>query len=312
MKEPRAEVLDTCRTGASQTEDTLERMETELAAEERRLASALATAEASSDALRSELRALESAVGALRARRGDDESAALLREVQKLAAPAFEEASVRTPWHVARAAAAARRRGACEAVKANLEGFVRAKLDFQERLGGLRGRVAALATRPVPEPEPSLPVEGEVSELEMALSAAASAHPAPLPPPPPSLTPVPTPPVEAPAQRRSHPRCPLVTRVDVDTDSNFFGGFSTDVSEGGLFVATIAYPAPGTTIDLRFTLPGGFIVQTAGVVQWVREVNDATPEVMPGAGVRFVDLPESAAEAIRAFVAKRERLFFVD
>lgn len=316
MKEPRAELFDTCRQAALQTEDTLERMEGALAAEERRLASALGLAEASDVRLAGELRALAAAVKAARTREDDAERAALLREVQALTVPGFRAETVRTPWHVARAAAAARRRGACEAAKATLDEFVRASTALEERLAHLRGRLDALAARPAPLP----PELEEESVLERALASVASAPPTPDAGPPPA--PPPTPPLpprasptrvaRATPQRRSHARRELVTRVDVDSDSNFYGGFSTDVSEGGLFVATIAYPAPGTSIDLRFTLPGGFSVEATGVVQWVREVNDATPEVMPGAGVRFVDLPDAAAQAIRAFVAQREPLFFVD
>lgn len=316
MKEPRAELFDTCREAALQTEDTLERTEGALAAEERRLASALGLAEASDQRLAGELRALATAAEALRTRQHDAAGAALLREVQALAVPGFRAEAVRAPWHVARAAAAARRRSACEAAKATLDEFLRASAALEERLASLRGRLDALATRPAP----ALPELAEESTLERALASVAKAPPTPdaAPPPAPSPTPVldsrstPTRAARATPQRRSHARRELVTRVDVDSDSNFYGGFSTDLSEGGLFVATIAYPAPGTAIDLRFTLPGGFSVEATGVVQWVREVNDATPEVMPGAGVRFVDLPAAAAQAIRAFVAQREPLFFVD
>ena len=40
-------------------------------------------------------------------------------------------------------------------------------------------------------------------------------------------------------------------------------------------------------------------------MRWIREVNDRTPDVFPG-GVRFVELPTEAAEALHRFVQARE------
>jgi len=41
-------------------------------------------------------------------------------------------------------------------------------------------------------------------------------------------------------------------------------------------------------------------------------VNDALPEMMPGAGVQFVDLRPEVAAAISEFVQTRDPLFYVD
>ncbi len=41
------------------------------------------------------------------------------------------------------------------------------------------------------------------------------------------------------APGRSSTRIPLKTQVDLSSDSNLFTGFSTNLSEGGLFVATV-------------------------------------------------------------------------
>jgi hypothetical protein len=68
----------------------------------------------------------------------------------------------------------------------------------------------------------------------------------------------------------------------------------------------------GTPVDLTFTLPGGAPIQVKGVVRWTREVNDRTPELMPGIGVQFLDLAPHDAQAITGFVQRREPLFFPD
>ncbi|WP_324948502.1 TIGR02266 family protein [Archangium sp.] len=100
--------------------------------------------------------------------------------------------------------------------------------------------------------------------------------------------------------------------IDMRSDSNFFTGFTTNISEGGIFVATVQTVPRGTTVDLDFTLPGGRPMKVSGVVRWTREVNDKTPELMPGLGVQFTHLPPEVASAISDFVATREPMFFPD
>ncbi len=112
--------------------------------------------------------------------------------------------------------------------------------------------------------------------------------------------------------RRDHDRVQLKTNINLGSDSNFFTGFSTDISEGGIFVATVETVPQGTKVDLDFTLPGGRPLKATGVVRWLREPNDHTPELMPGMGVQFQDLPPEIASLISDFVRKREPLFFPD
>jgi uncharacterized protein (TIGR02266 family) len=119
------------------------------------------------------------------------------------------------------------------------------------------------------------------------------------------------PPAEAAMPERTS-RVHLRAAIDLRSDSNFFTGFSTNISEGGIFIATVQSLPRGTTVELDFTLPGGKPLRVHGVVRWKREVNDRTPDLMPGLGVQFVDLPPEVANAISGFVANREPLFFPD
>jgi uncharacterized protein (TIGR02266 family) len=112
--------------------------------------------------------------------------------------------------------------------------------------------------------------------------------------------------------RRGTVRVALKTQVDLSSDSNLFTGFGTNISEGGLFVATLSVVPVGTPVDLLFSLPGGTRLSVQGEVRWIREVNDRTPDVFPGVGVRFVELPTEAAEALHRFVQSREPLFYPD
>ena len=100
--------------------------------------------------------------------------------------------------------------------------------------------------------------------------------------------------------------------IDFGSDSNFYTGFSTNISEGGLFIATVQYVQRGTPVDLRFTLPNGAQVSAHGEVRWTREINDKTPDIFPGVGVQFIGLAPEAAQAIKEFVASREPMFYPD
>jgi uncharacterized protein (TIGR02266 family) len=111
---------------------------------------------------------------------------------------------------------------------------------------------------------------------------------------------------------RSTARIPMQTQVDMSSDSNVFTGFSTNLSEGGVFVATVSLLPVGTPVDLTFTLPGNTRITVKGEVRWTREIDDRVPDVFPGVGVRFVELGVDAANALHRFVAEREPLFYPD
>jgi uncharacterized protein (TIGR02266 family) len=112
--------------------------------------------------------------------------------------------------------------------------------------------------------------------------------------------------------KRVQPRVRMQVKIDVSSDNNFFSGFSTNISDGGVFIATVKIVPIGTPMDLYFRLPNGEGVEAKGVVRWVRDVDDLMPEIPPGIGVQFVDLSDKAREAVTAFVRSREPMFYPD
>jgi uncharacterized protein (TIGR02266 family) len=120
--------------------------------------------------------------------------------------------------------------------------------------------------------------------------------------------------VERPAatgsDRRRCPRVAMQTEVSLSSETNFYSGFSSDLSDGGLFVATCNVVDRGTEVDVTFTLPTGQTVAAKGVVRWSREFNDATPDIFPGVGIEFTNMPDEQRTAIHAFTAEREPLFW--
>ena len=104
----------------------------------------------------------------------------------------------------------------------------------------------------------------------------------------------------------------MQVKIDYGSENNFYSGFSMDISNGGVFIATVKLVAIGTPMDLFFRLPTGESIEAQGVVRWVREVDDKRPEMMPGLGVQFVELSSEAKTAVEGFVRARDPMFFPD
>jgi uncharacterized protein (TIGR02266 family) len=96
--------------------------------------------------------------------------------------------------------------------------------------------------------------------------------------------------------------------VGATTESNFFVGFSGEISEGGVFVATYVALPVGTRVEVLVTLPGGFEKTIPGTVRFVRDPMDMESE--PGLGVRFDRLDAEARDLILRFIRKRPPLFY--
>jgi uncharacterized protein (TIGR02266 family) len=106
---------------------------------------------------------------------------------------------------------------------------------------------------------------------------------------------------------RVQPRIRVETRVTMTSESNFFVGFSQNLSEGGLFVATDRVVAMGTEVELVFTLPDGVEIRGTGLVRWSRAESG---DLRSGVGVEFTRLGGAAEDAIENFVTERDPMFF--
>jgi uncharacterized protein (TIGR02266 family) len=115
------------------------------------------------------------------------------------------------------------------------------------------------------------------------------------------------------APRREHLRIPTDVEVSLGSDHNFFVGWSENISEGGLFVATHQLVPVGTVMDLTLKAEPHLPETTVRVeVRWLRKTDELTSDCPPGMGLKFVDLPADVAEGIHAFVATRREAMFVD
>lgn len=113
-------------------------------------------------------------------------------------------------------------------------------------------------------------------------------------------------------EERYAPRVTLQAAIDYASDSNLYTGFTTDVSEGGVFIATVEHQPIGTRVEVAFTLPTGQIIHAQGEVRWIRDYDNNAPTSFPGMGIRFLGLRQSDAAVLHQFVAEREPMFYPD
>jgi uncharacterized protein (TIGR02266 family) len=98
--------------------------------------------------------------------------------------------------------------------------------------------------------------------------------------------------------------------VGVRSEASVYTGFTSDLSEGGIFVATHELQPIGSEVELVFTLPAGAELHARGIVRWLRDPLDYDPHSPPGMGVQFTNLDRRTLALIHAFVEEREPAFF--
>jgi len=117
--------------------------------------------------------------------------------------------------------------------------------------------------------------------------------------------------MSSPADRRLEPRFAVAVAVTFESDHNFYTGLTSDLSGGGLFVATLQIRPIGERIHLRLTLPNSKEpIEAITEVRWVRQTALACGGGEAGMGLQFLQLAPQAKEAIKNFIKQRETLFF--
>jgi uncharacterized protein (TIGR02266 family) len=114
----------------------------------------------------------------------------------------------------------------------------------------------------------------------------------------------------SPDPRRSVQRFSIEADIGFQSESNFYTGFTEDISEGGLFIATFDCRPAGSMLYINFTLPDGELVSVEGIVRWTREYNQLAPDTTPGMGVQFTSLAEEHRAAINRFLQQRQPMFY--
>jgi len=109
--------------------------------------------------------------------------------------------------------------------------------------------------------------------------------------------------------RRGHARLALNATVSLESNSNFFAGFTENISEGGVFVSTLSPPPEGESVVLKIKVADVGEIAVHGIVRWLRTGEDGN---FTGCGVQFQNLTEQARRALDSLVdaLPREPLFY--
>jgi uncharacterized protein (TIGR02266 family) len=114
-------------------------------------------------------------------------------------------------------------------------------------------------------------------------------------------------PTDADRPRQAHRRRVLskpliVLQAKPETRRATFFGYAKNISRGGMFVASVNPPRPGSRFAVEFPLPGADRNRACCQVEvvWNRTFSERGP-YEPGMGMRFLDLPDDQAVAIDAW-----------
>lgn len=104
----------------------------------------------------------------------------------------------------------------------------------------------------------------------------------------------------------------LEVMLHATSESNLYLGFSQDVAEGGLFVATYETRPIGAPVELTILLDQGDPVTVSGHVQWARPHGSGDDSLPCGLGVRLAEVSPKAASRLQSFAARRTPIFYDD
>jgi hypothetical protein len=94
------------------------------------------------------------------------------------------------------------------------------------------------------------------------------------------------------------------------TESNFYVGFSGEISQGGVFLCTYDILPVGTPVRVLVTLPGNLSTTVDGRVRFLRDPLDLSSEAEPGMGIAFDVLEEGSRALMLRFIRNRAPMFY--
>jgi uncharacterized protein (TIGR02266 family) len=106
------------------------------------------------------------------------------------------------------------------------------------------------------------------------------------------------------AERRVAMRMVLHAQVNLKSESNFFMGFTENISEGGIFVSTLSPPDMGEKVELSVGVEGSEQMTIKGTVRWHRTGDDGNPT---GCGVQFDEIDDDTRRAIEMLLVTLEK-----
>ena len=121
---------------------------------------------------------------------------------------------------------------------------------------------------------------------------------------------MPQPPLVEPirAESRAHPRYQVTIPVDCSTQGLFISNHVSNISRGGLFIRS-EQPLPlNAEVSLEIRLPAtGGCIRAKGRVVWNYDMARGTSRILPGSGIRFVDMSATDRAALEAYLESLPR-----
>ena len=115
------------------------------------------------------------------------------------------------------------------------------------------------------------------------------------------------------ANQRADKRRAFDLQVGIATKHRLFVGLTSNISTGGLFVATDEPLNCGDRVEVRFKIPGSeHVFHKAGEVVWTRpfDQNQTDRQAQAGAGLKLIDLSDEERRILNAFIDAHDPLFF--
>ena len=115
-----------------------------------------------------------------------------------------------------------------------------------------------------------------------------------------------------PEPNRLEPRFSVELQVNISSDSNLYVGFTENLSNAGIFVATHVMRPIGSSVEVNVRFPSRQEpVRCRGEVRWIRE-HSANCDAWPGMGIRFDHVDDDDKATLSEFLRTREPIFFVE
>lgn len=103
--------------------------------------------------------------------------------------------------------------------------------------------------------------------------------------------------------RRTEPRLDVTVKVDYSAKEMFNSNYVTNLSKGGVFIKTDEPLPIHSEIHLTFRLPESNVtIKATGKVVWTFDIKRGTGHVVPGMGIRFIDLSPDDRRTIEQYV----------
>ena len=104
---------------------------------------------------------------------------------------------------------------------------------------------------------------------------------------------------------RKNQRLRMEAKITLRSQTNFFMGFSENISEGGIFISTDSPPSVGDAIDVDIPMiDGSETVTIKGIVRWHRLMDNGEAS---GCGVQFTEIPIGAERHLENMITLLEK-----